>query len=223
MPETPPETYPTLLVIRHGETQWNRIGRLQGHRDSPLTLTGMRQAQVLAISTAPCLPDLESSCLWVSPLGRARQTASILADAWDIPFERFHTRAELAERAYGAWEGRSLEEVRRALPDQYAAHEQDPWGYQVPGGESRTAFTGRVARWLRTLDTGVSHIVVAHSGCLRVLRGLYTAAAPETILRYREPQTSAYRLWDGHEAAIPASPALLRAFGCEGSGRTVGI
>ena len=105
------DTLPTLLVIRHGETQWNVAGRLQGRRDTPLTANGMRQALAVAVRLSETVADLDEAAFWVSPLGRARQTASILADIWSHPFERFREEPLLAERSYGAFE-RSL-----PLPD----------------------------------------------------------------------------------------------------------
>lgn len=215
--------YPDILVIRHSETQWNRLGRLQGRGDSPLTLNGVRQALALAVSTRPHLPNPERSRFWVSPLGRARQTASLLADAWGLAFERFTPEPALAERAYGTWEGYSLDEVAARFPEQYAAHRADPWGYEIEGGESRTAFTSRIESWFRKLDRDVPHVIVVHSGCLRALRGIYTGADPAAILRYREPQTTSYWLSEGRERALDADPAVLRAFACEGHGTTVGI
>lgn len=216
-------TLPTLLVIRHGETQWNVAGRLQGSRDTPLTVNGVRQAQAVAVRLSETVAQFEDPAFWVSPLGRARQTASILADIWALPFDRFAEVPRLAERNYGVWEGRLHGEIEQDLPDQYGAHVSDPWDYSMPDGESRTALTGRLLAWLKTLDPGRVHVAVTHSGCLRALRGLYTRAARAEILAYREPQTAAFLLTDGTERLLDVAPNLLRAFGCEGEGRTVWI
>jgi probable phosphoglycerate mutase len=217
------ETLPPLLVIRHGETQWNVAGRLQGSRDTPLTVNGMRQAQAVAVRLSETMASLTDAALWVSPLARARQTASILADLWSRPFEHFVEEPLLAERCYGVWEGRLHSEIERDMPEQYNAHTLDPWDYAMPGGESRAALTGRLRVWLRTLDPDRPHIAVTHSGCLRALRGIYTEALPIDILAYREPQTSAFFLNRGSEYMLSVPMAALRAFGCEGEGRTVWI
>ncbi|HSX75202.1 MAG TPA: histidine phosphatase family protein [Shinella sp.] len=217
------ETLPSLLVIRHGETQWNVAGRLQGRRDTPLTANGVRQAQAVAVRLSETVADLQDAAFWVSPLGRARQTASILADLWALPFDRFAEEPRLAERSYGAWEGRLHGEIERDLPEQYGAHAADPWDYSMPGGESRTVLSGRLLAWLRTLDRDRPHVAVTHSGCLRALRGLYTRASRDEMLAYREPQTAAFFLTDRNERLFDVSPGLLRAFGCEGEGRTVWI
>lgn len=217
------ETLPTLLVIRHGETQWNVAGRLQGSRDTPLTVNGVRQAQAVAVRLSETVADLADAAFWVSPLGRARQTASILADIWSLPFERFAEEPLLVERCYGAWEGRLHGEIERDLPEQYDAHAADPWDYSMPGGESRTALTERLRAWLRSLNQTRPHIAVTHSGCLRALRGIYTAASPMEILTYQEPQTSAFLLNGGAEYMLTVPRATLYAFGCEGEGRSVWI
>ncbi|MEW9807660.1 histidine phosphatase family protein [Mesorhizobium sp. ZMM04-5] len=214
---------PTLLVVRHGETQWNVAGRLQGRLDTPLTVNGMRQALAVAARLAPAVAELEDPVFWVSPLGRARQTASILADIWSMPFAAFAEDPRLAERSYGAWEGMTLDEVEQDLPDQHRGNAADPWCYRMPAGETRTEHTDRLAGWLAALDTDRPHVAVTHSGCLRALRGLYTGAARDVILAYREPQTAAFLLTAGKEAQLDAPVALLRALGCDGEGRTVAI
>lgn len=215
------ETLPTLLVIRHGETQWNVAGRLQGSRDTPLTANGVRQAQAVAVRLSETVAGLSDTAFWVSPLGRARQTASIFADIWSLPFECFGEEPLLAERCYGVWEGRLHSEIERDLPEQHDAHMYDPWDYSMPGGESRTMLTERLLAWLRTLDRNRPHVAVTHSGCLRALRGIYTRASPAEILAYREPQTSAFLLSAGSEHMLSVPTATLHAFGCEGEGRTV--
>jgi broad specificity phosphatase PhoE len=214
---------PPLLVIRHGETQWNVAGRLQGRQDTPLTVNGMRQALAVAARLSKRVAALQGAAFWMSPLGRARQTTSILADIWSLPFATFIEEPMLAERGYGVWEGRSMGEIECDLPDQYRAHAADPWDYCMPEGESRTALTERLSAWLATLDATRPHIAVTHSGCLRALRGIYTEASRADILAYREPQTTAFLLSRRNEVLLDVSPSLLHAFGCESEGRTVWI
>lgn len=222
MPNNP--VHPNLLVIRHAETQWNAEGRLQGsNNDSPLTLDGIRQALAIAATVSSHLPDTEGVHLWVSPLGRARQTASILADVWKLPFELFQVEPMLAERAYGKWEGYTLGEVAQTFPEGFRRQQADPWGYHIPGGESRDQFTRRVFDWLSSLDNSLPHVAIVHSGCLRALRGIYTRDDPDQILEYREPQTTAYWLSGSQAHAIEVDPAVLRILGHEGQGRTVSI
>lgn len=217
-------TYPPILLIRHGETQWNRQGRLQGRRDAPLSLNGMRQCLAVAAAIDTHLRALHADVyFWVSPLGRARQTASILADCWKVEFARFIEVPEIAERAYGVWEGCTLGEVAAQRPDEFRQHAADLWGYQVPGGESKNELFARIEGWLNGIDRRHGHVIVTHSGCFRVLRALCTGASREVLDTYREPQTTAFLLHGEKEYEIAPSASLLSACGVEGTGSTVAI
>ncbi|WP_336066322.1 histidine phosphatase family protein [Nitratireductor rhodophyticola] len=224
VPGREPGLYPPILLIRHGETQWNRHGRLQGRMDAPLTLNGTRQCLAVATAVEAHLRSLPPDRrFWVSPLGRARQTASILADCWSVDFERFVEAPEIAERAYGAWEGNTLSEVKAERPGEFDAHAADPWGYRVPGGESKDELFARIKAWLDHLDRRQAHVVVTHSGCFRALRAHYTGASRAMIDAYREPQTTAFLLQPAGEEEIVPSPSLLNTCGVAGTGHTVEI
>lgn len=214
---------PELLVIRHAETQWNVGGRIQGRCDTPLTLNGVRQAMAVATALRDAVSALENAQFWVSPLGRARQTASILADMWSTPFTRFIVEPRIAERNYGRWEGKTLAEIDRDFPEDREADAADPWRHAIAGGESREALDARLRLWLAGLDRARRHVVVTHSGCLRALRGLYTGAPLEAVLAYREAQTSSFRLSGTNALALDVPPEILERFGCVGAGETVRI
>jgi broad specificity phosphatase PhoE len=214
---------PTLLVIRHGETQWNVAGRLQGRRDSPLTANGARQALAVGSRLEEVTCEIRNALYWVSPLGRARQTASILADSWTIPFDQFVEEPLLAERSYGVWEGMTKSEIELRLPKQFSAHQANPWNYKIHDGESRIALTSRMSSWLEDLDPSLPHVIVTHSGCLRALRGIYSKDTQAAILQYREAQTSSFLLSAESCEQLDVSASILGLFGCSGSGGTVWI
>lgn len=93
---------PTVIhLVRHGTTNWNLAGRLQGRTDIPLN----DQGRLEAASAAAALQGEEYAALYTSPLQRARQTASIIAEQVKLPV---HVEDGLIERAYGEWEGRRL-------------------------------------------------------------------------------------------------------------------
>lgn len=209
-----------MLVIRHGETQWNRAGRLQGRLDTPLTANGVRQAMALGQHHLDRVGSTAPTRFWVSPLGRAQQTASILADIWDLPFDRFVVDPALVERSYGRWEGLTQAEIRQTRGHEFEANQRDPFHFAMEGGESRVAVAERLSAWSEGLDLDVLHVVVSHSGCLRSLRGLYTGASKETILAYREPQTTSVLLEAGSETVIDVPDAMLKAAGCASQGHT---
>lgn len=223
MPET---KLPTILLIRHGETQWNIEGRLQGGQDAPLTLNGFRQICAVAENTRDIWKNLSASGTInyiTSPLGRARQTASILADCWGIRYADFRCDEAIAERNYGEWEGMTLSEVSRARPAEFDAHQHDIWGYEVPGGESKVQLCARIKSWLAKLSTDHAHVVVTHSGCFRLIRGLYVGALATEMDTYREPQTTSYLLSNAnaHECAMPIE--LTKRFNLSSKALTVSI
>ena len=98
----------TVFLARHGQTVSNAEGRYQGRLDSPLTLLGCEQARTTAEAMRAC--GIER--LLCSPLGRARQTASVAAEALGLPVE---VDAELTESDLGRWEGLTRQEVGRTV------------------------------------------------------------------------------------------------------------
>ena len=100
----------TLLLARHGETDWNRERRLQGGTDTELNDLGRAQARVLAAE----LDDVELAAIYSSDLRRARETAEIVAAAKGL---RVHTDRGLRERSFGSWEGLTRDEIAERFPD----------------------------------------------------------------------------------------------------------
>lgn len=154
-----------LLLIRHGETRWNQEGRIQGWRDSPLTVAGIAQAQLLAARLAHERLDR----LYTSDLGRARATAAPIAARLGLEVE---IDPGLRERAYGVLEGCTWPEAERAYPEAHArVAARDP-EFVVPGGESARAFHARVVEALARIAAehrGRRVAVVAHGGVLGVV------------------------------------------------------
>ncbi|RKF15178.1 histidine phosphatase family protein [Roseovarius spongiae] len=152
--------YPDIWFLRHGETEWNLEGRIQGRRDSPLTARGraqaLRQGAIIAPIAARIMPG--AGPILVSPLGRARETAALALP--DLP-ARFEPR--LAEIDTGAWEGRLKADLPAGLCDLefYGA---------APGGEGVEALMARVEALLQ--DLGRPTIIVSHGLLGQVLRGL---------------------------------------------------
>jgi 2,3-bisphosphoglycerate-dependent phosphoglycerate mutase len=151
-----------IIVIRHGETEWNVAARIQGHGDSPLTAEGIEQAGALARRLAREEFDLLIS----SDLGRAMQTARRIAELSPhevIPDARFR------ERSFGAGEGLTYDEIDERYPGAFSrVREVDP-DYAIPGGESRRQFHRRVAAAFESVvreHAGKRVVVVAHGGVL---------------------------------------------------------
>jgi len=215
---------PEITLLRHGETQWNRVARYQGQQDSPLTLTGVGQIRAIAQSLRPRLRDLSLHQVWSSPLFRTRQSVSILCEELGLPYAAVRFDDRLKERAYGRWEGLTIDEVAARFPEDKEMEAADRWNFAIPGGgESFAAVADRLRGWLRDLPAGQPAIVMAHGGCGRVLRGLYSGADPQAVFAYDDPQSTAILLADGGAAPLHAESALLARYGCSDAGRRVRI
>lgn len=214
---------PEIVLLRHGETQWNRVARYQGQQDSPLTLTGVGQIRAIAQTLRPRLGDLSLCRVWSSPLPRTRQSVSILCDELGLAYDAVRFDARLMERAYGRWEGLTRAEIGARYPEDKQVEAADRWNFAMPGGESFATVAARLRDWLYGLEPDRTAIVMAHGGCGRVLRGLCTGADPQTIFAYDEPQSTAILLAAGAATPLAAEPGLLARYGCTDAGRRVRI
>jgi broad specificity phosphatase PhoE len=154
----------TILLVRHGETDWNRDRRIQGQSDPPLNDLGRDQARALARKLA----GDEIEAVYASDLRRARETAEILAAELGLPVA---VDPELRELDFGHWEGHTVEELEANFPEAFARWTQ---GGEVAwdGGETHTAMAERVRNAVRRLASahaGGRILLVAHGGPVRVL------------------------------------------------------
>lgn len=151
-----------LLLIRHGETDWNNEGRMQGSIDMPLNARGIEQAGKLA---ARLVAEEQIEVLYTSPLARARVTAEIIGQAFrlaPIPDPR------LVERSIGKLEGLTLQEVETLYPKVYRAWREDTARVVFPEGEDQVEFQQRVLSFLDTIRSRPERqvAVVTHGGTL---------------------------------------------------------
>ena len=191
----------TIFLVRHGETEWNRIGRYQGWGDSPLTERGVAQAEAIG----QCLreiPEAAAAEIVASPLGRARRTAEIIAErlGYMAPL-RFDER--LREVSLGSWEGLDHDQIRAIAPELLVGDARHEWYFRTPRGETYEAFSGRLAAWLGEPREGPV-IAVCHGVVTRILRGLYTGLPRTEAMRLPVPQDRVFRLAAGRIEEIPA-------------------
>jgi 2,3-bisphosphoglycerate-dependent phosphoglycerate mutase len=184
-----------LIVIRHGETAWNREKRMQGTTDTPLSEVGRAQAQALGRRLA----GRGFAALYSSDLSRARDTAFAIAE---------HTGREivadprLQERRFGIFEGLTAEEIVSCYPEEHARFVSRDPAYAVPGGESARSFTQRCIGCLAEIadrHRGEEVVVVTHG---LVLDSLYRAA---------------HGLDHGARRPVPLINASLNVFGYNGN------
>jgi probable phosphoglycerate mutase len=163
-----------LLLARHGETDWNRIGRWQGHADPPLNETGRRQAAELAAS----LRGSQIVAVYSSDLRRASETARTIGER--LGLEVVEDPA-LREIDVGSWSGLTSAEVEQRFPAGYARWLQGEIGHD---GETREHLTQRVVS--AAIRIAAAHpservLVVTHGGVIRALR-LHAAGDPGTAV-----------------------------------------
>ena len=151
-----------VILIRHGETEWNLSGRWQGHADSPLSTRGIQQAEALGQRMLKETLD----CFYSSDLERARHTSRLVGgpSQWNPEFmESFR------ERDLGVLEGLTTEEMKVKYPQEYQSFRNDGPEYQVPGGESFRQFYNRCSGALEEVaarNPGKKIGVVTHGGFL---------------------------------------------------------
>lgn len=154
-----------IIVIRHGETQWNIEDRMQGFKDSPLTPLGEQQVRC----AAQTLLDYPIDAIYSSDLGRAERTSSMIAEELgrDVQIE-----PRLRERKLGILEGYTREDFFSDYPAEAERFfSRDP-NYEVPGGESSRQVYERATACLADLarrHRGQMILAVAHGGILRSL------------------------------------------------------
>src|ERR1700731_3969599 len=162
---------PTIYYIRHGETEWNAEGRLQGTQDIPLNELGRKQAA----GARDILADLfvrdgrnEQALEFVaSPLGRARSTMGVVRGTLKLPPGDYAIDERLREIAYGDWEGSTLAQMQALDPELFARRQAEKWTVSPPGGESYVAVQARVSGRYRQLTEDT--VAVTYGGTARAL------------------------------------------------------
>jgi probable phosphoglycerate mutase len=209
-----------LIFIRHGETDWNRQQRFQGHIDIPLNANGLAQAAQLAARLAAESPGL----LFSSDLQRAQQTAAPLAAAWSRGAAGSTTGLRLLpalrEQSFGVLEGLDVPTIQARHPElwqQWLEHRAD---FALPGGESLRQFHVRVQQAVRELaesHPGQRLTVVTHGGVLDMLwrsahgltlDGLRACAIPNTGVNRLRWTGSGLEILQWADDSHLAAPAL---------------
>ncbi|MBI2236278.1 MAG: histidine phosphatase family protein [Magnetospirillum sp.] len=199
---------PTILLVRHGETHWNRIKRIQGHTDSlsPLTLRGIEQARAYGTCIRRLMGDQPGWRVVSSPLARCVQTTAILCETAGLDFNRTTFDDRLKEVDTGAFSGQLKSEVEARFPELMAGRGLDVWYLRCPGGEGWGDLATRLGDWLGELAAGDKVIAVSHGAAGKVVRALYGKLTPQEALTGDSPQDALYRLAGGRIQRVPTIP-----------------
>jgi broad specificity phosphatase PhoE len=201
----------TILLVRHGETEWNLERRYQGRFDSPLTELGVAQARAIGRLLAT-LPEAASAPVVASPQGRARRTAEIIREELDDAGE-LRLEHRLREHSIGAWDGLTYDDIEARFPGVFDGEGSHEWYFRAPDAESHAAFATRVGEWLGEQDEAAPIIVVAHGLVSRVLRGLYAGLPRAAALTLPIPQDRIFRLSDSVIEELRVQPDVTEEDG----------
>lgn len=159
-------TSTTLILVRHGQTEWNRVERFRGRADVPLNEVGLAQAAATGRRVAA---QWQPVAVYASPLSRAVQTAEAIASHFDLAVQPV---PELIDIDYGLWQGLTPEEARQRWPLQVENWFRHPERVRIPGGESLAALRRRLLQAVQQLvdrHAGQTIAIVGHTVSNRVL------------------------------------------------------
>ncbi len=172
---------------------------MSGHKDSPLTLLGVAQARFVGEVLKGRFGGELIDWAWrSSPLGRAWQTAVIVAEVVGVPPTRILHDDRLKEMTWGRWDGLTAAEIEAQDADLWRARLADRWTVPPPGGgETQRCVVDRAAAWLRSQPSGARIVAIAHGALGRAVRVAYLGLPEAAMLEMDEPQDAVFRLSDG--------------------------
>jgi broad specificity phosphatase PhoE len=185
---------PPIIFVRHGETDWNAQGFIQGSIDTELNAKGRTQVQAVALGLLNIRDELAGYDFIVSPQVRAQETMAAI-NAWqERPAELIRTEPLVRELGFGIWEGKPFWELK-ASPI-YPADPEDRFYWRPEGGESYQDGVARISILLEKLERPT--LIVAHGAIGRCLMGVIGNKSPGEIVNMQTPQGFYCRLKDGH-------------------------
>ena len=176
----------TIYIVRHGQTEWNLLGKTQGHGNSDLTSKGIEQAELLADSMTKYPIDY----IYSSDLGRAYQTAEIIGNKLNIEVEK--TEA-LREMNFGTWEGRIIKDIIEEDPELYKMWRNEPHLAKIPQGETLSQIKERTDAFIKEINEkydGKHIVLVTHSLCARIMLLSFLDSDVKNIYRINQANTA---------------------------------
>jgi len=155
-----------FILVRHGQTEWNRNERFRGRADIPLNETGLAQAEATGRRVAA---EWQPVAIYTSPLSRSVKTAEAIAKHFGLPVQ---LHPGLADIDYGEWQGLSPEEARQRWPDEIDAWYNRPQQARIPGGETLEDLRARAMQTVNELadrHPGETIVLVGHTVINRIV------------------------------------------------------
>jgi probable phosphoglycerate mutase len=155
-----------IVLVRHGQTEWNRMERFRGRADVPLNETGLAQAEATGKRVAD---EWQPSAIYASPLSRAVKTAAAIARHFDLPVQIHHGIADID---YGQWQGLTPDEVKERWPEIHHAWYNAPHTMRIPGGETLDDLRTRgmaAVKELAARHAGQTIVLVGHTVINRII------------------------------------------------------
>ncbi len=180
-----------IIYVRHGETDWNKLGLIQGSVDTDLNEIGHAQAKAVGALLALRKHEWRDFQIFVSPQKRARQTLAHILEA--LGREDHSLEPQVRELEFGVWEAKPFWELK-ASPV-YPADSEGRFFWRPEGGESYEDGVARVNQWRSTLTSPT--LVVSHGAVGRCLMGSTAGLSPRELVTLRTPQGAYCRLEHG--------------------------
>jgi probable phosphoglycerate mutase len=188
---------PFVYFVRHGQTDWNIEGRLQGQADTDITELGRSQADRNGRILAELIADPDSFDFVASPMRRTRETMERIRTAMGLDPRLYRTDPRLIEVHFGDWQGHTFVELEARQPGSTVARSKDKWGFVPPGakGESYQMLLERFRPWFEALERPT--VCVTHGGIIRAVFRMVEDMPPRQAARLEVPQDRVLRLSGG--------------------------
>ena len=164
-----------IIIVRHGQTLWNVLKKLQGHRNSKLTVKGNRQAIKVAKFFDQKIKKIEDFKIFSSPIKRVVDYTNVInSNLKNIKIKKKIIYSNyLKEHNFGKWEGKSIKEIKKIFPNEFENRENDKWNYKVPNGESYLILNKRIKKFIKKrISLRKKYIIFTHEMVSKVLRGI---------------------------------------------------
>ncbi|RUT96432.1 histidine phosphatase family protein [Mesorhizobium sp. USDA-HM6] len=186
--------YPLVYIVRHGQTQWNAEGRLQGQADTDMNALGREQAIGNGRRLAGFVRDPANFDFVASPMRRTRETMELMRASMGLDRLAYRTDPRLVEVSFGDWQGFTFAELEAKLPGSTHERRRAKWDFQPPGegAESYEMLLERIKPWFDALRGPT--VCVTHGGVMRCLFRFVEGMSKKDAASLEVPQDRLLRL-----------------------------